>query len=89
MQDGKFHIEGDKIIKTSNGEAIPEDEPIWIVRGRDKLALPILYAYLKDSLDDNCTGYQIEGVKALIDRFARFADDYPERMKQPGITLGK
>ena len=41
--DSKFHIEGDQIVKTSNGDPIPEDEPLFLIRARDYLALPLLH----------------------------------------------
>ena len=44
--DGKFHLEGEKIIKTSNGEELDlEKEPVILIRARDKLALPLLRIY--------------------------------------------
>lgn len=89
MQDGKFAIVENKIIKMSNGEVIPEEEPIIIMRGRDHLALAVLNFYYDISVSDGCTGYQLEGVKGRIKAFEDFKAKYPERMKQPGITEGK
>ena len=87
--DPKFHIEGEQIIKTSNGEPIPDDEPLILVRARDNLAVPMLKAYLHLSAKAGCTGYQILGVAERISVFERFAYHNPGRMKQPGITEGK
>ena len=86
--DGKFHVEADEIVKTSNGERLPSDEPVFLLRARDHLALPLLKHYLQLSLEDDCTDYQINGVEAAIVQFEAFQTKHPERMKQPGITRG-
>jgi len=87
--DPKFHIEGEQIIKTSNGEPIPDDEPLILVRARDNLAVALLKAYLHLSVKANCTDYQILGVAERISAFERFANNNPKRMKSPGITEGR
>ena len=43
--NGMFHIDGDELIKTSNGQPVPEDEPLFILRGRDLLAVTAIIAY--------------------------------------------
>lgn len=85
--DSKFHIENDQIIKTSSGQAIPEDEPCFLIRARDYLALPLLRHYRRLCVDDGCTDFQIAGNDA-IEEFERFSAEHHERMKQPGITKG-
>ena len=44
--DSKFHVDGDKIVKTTNDEVLPEDEPLFLVRARDRLAMSLLVHYL-------------------------------------------
>jgi hypothetical protein len=96
--DEKHHIEasvGDmikadiKIIKTSNGQAIPDDEPIILFRGRDKLALPMLLYYKGLCQEDGCTQYQLVSMDKMIKAFDQFYIQHYNKMKQPGITLGK
>lgn len=87
--DPKFHIEGEKIIKTPNGEVLPEDEPLFLLRGRDNLALDALLEYRQTCIEAGCTEYQIEGINNRIHAFEKFAIEHSERMKQPGITRGK
>ena len=77
-----------RIVKTSNGQPIPEDEPLFLTRGRDHLALPLLAHFQKLCAEDGCTDYQIQGNAEAIAEFAKFRDEHPERMKQPGITRG-
>lgn len=91
--DGKFAamIKRDnvEIVKTSNGEIVPHDEPLFLIRGRDHLAVNLLRVYLAQCESDDCTQWQIDSLKREIDRFEKFAREHPERMKQPGITEGK
>jgi hypothetical protein len=56
--DMKHHVEGDRIIKTTNGQEIPENEPTILFRGRDHLALPMLTYYRQLCIDDGCTDMQ-------------------------------
>lgn len=30
--DSKFHVEGDQIVKTSNGGILPENEPLFLAK---------------------------------------------------------
>lgn len=86
--DGKFHVDGDQIIKTSNGEVLPQDEPLFLIRGRDRLALAALLAYRDLSTRDGCNDFHFESIDREIARFEKFAQDHPERMKQPSVTRG-
>lgn len=85
--DEKHHIEGEKIIKTSNGQEIPDNEPVILFRGRDKLALPMLEYYRQLCIAHDCTDYQMDSIRKMIDKFKQFAETSPT-MKQPGITRG-
>ena len=89
MADLKYKVEGNKIIKRSNGEAIPDDEPIFILRGRDRLSLRTVAYYLTQSSLDGCTMYHIDGIHEAIQKFRDFQIKHSELMKQPGITLDK
>lgn len=86
--DMKHHIEGDRIIKTTNGQEIPETEPTILFRGRDHLALPMLKHYRQLCVDDGCTDFQMASMDEMIRRFQVFADENPQTMKQPGVTRG-
>lgn len=104
MNDGKFKISlvnkengtdeplppGTKLalMKMSNGELIPDDEPVFILRGRDYLARGVLRDYIKMSAEDGCNEYHIDGLNAAVERFDEFAEKHPDRMKQPGCTRG-
>lgn len=85
--DLKHHITDDgKLIKSSDGIEIPEDEPTILFRGRDKLALPMIQFYRELCKKDGATDYQLDSMSNMIGRFEQYAHDHPT--KQPGITRG-
>ena len=87
--DEKFHLEGETIVKTSNGEVLnPVAEPLIVFRGRDKLALPMLDYYRYLCAQDRCTDYQLDVLYRRIAMFRKFKDNNPGSMKQPGVTKG-
>lgn len=86
--DEKFSVDGDTIIKTSNGEQIPDDEPVFLLRGRDRLALRALICYEQLSMAAGCNEYHFDALHRSIDRFADFTVEHPDRMKQPSMTRG-
>jgi hypothetical protein len=87
--DLKHHIdENCEIVKTTNGTIIPRDEPTILFRGRDHLAVPMLRAYRELCVADGCNDYQLDSIDELIKRFAQFASERPDVMKQPGVTRG-
>jgi hypothetical protein len=70
-----------RLVNKETSEPIPADEPIFILRGKDKLAeaAVLSYAYA-------CDSHSTAQAKAVIKRaeeFARFALDNPERMRLP------
>jgi hypothetical protein len=86
--DEKFSTTGD-IVKSSNGEIVPEDEPLFLIRARDRLAVAALETYRELSQKDGCIDYHFEHLDKDIEAFKRFREEHPERMKQPSITRGK
>ena len=85
-EDRKFRF---ALVKRSNGEPIPEDEPIFVLRARDHLAVSLLRQYRVLSEADGCNDFQLDGVDQVIADFLAFAEEHPERMKQPGVTRGQ
>jgi hypothetical protein len=78
-QEPKYEIRDGKIVNRSSGEAIPDDEPIMIFRARDKHAHGAIMDYFR-----RCSNTQhAEVVLARAAQFAEFADDHPDRMKEP------
>jgi hypothetical protein len=88
--DGTFHVnDAGQIVKSTSGEVLQPDEPLFLLRARDLLAIPTLTFYLHACTDNHCTDYQTEGVRVAIAKFTNFRNENSARMKQPGITLGK
>lgn len=86
--DEKFSTSGE-IVKRSNGEAIPTDEPLFLIRARDRLGVAALEAYRNLSVQDGCNDYHFEHLDKDIAAFKKFREEHPERMKQPSITRGR
>jgi hypothetical protein len=84
--DGKFSCDGERIFNTVSGEAIPADEPVFMLRGRDATALQALHSYAKLCQMAGCNQLHLDGIDQTINKFTAFAVDHPERMKQPGVT---
>lgn len=82
--------EGDRLalVKISNGDPIPEEEPVHIFRARDKFALPALEHYLLICRSGGCNDYQEDGVLSQIKRFKEWQEENASKMKLPGITRG-
>ena len=92
--DGKYHAEvlgGDivRIVKTATGEVVPHDEPLFLIRGKDLLAVRALAYYQSLCIEYGCTDWQIEAMERTCREFLEFAQTHPERMKQPGVTRGR
>lgn len=84
--DRKFSIDGERIVNTVSGEEIPLDEPLFLLRARDVLALRALVDYRDQAVAKGCDATHIWSVSATFNDFLTFATSHPERMKQPGIT---
>lgn len=87
--NARFHIEGGKLVKTSNGQPVPAEEPTFIIRGRDMLGVPIIAMYMQLAEREGCNEEFLAGVKESLDGFARFAFECAAKMKEPGVTRGK
>ena len=88
--DSKYSVTSEGvIIKTSNGVPIPDHEPKFLFRGRDKLAIPMMHYYLILCIQDGCMPYQEESMRSMIKEFEEFRDSFKSSMKQPGSTSGR
>lgn len=88
--DSKFAVSTDgKIYKKSNDEIVPDDEPLFLLRGRDLTGLAQLgiYALLSELI--GCNDYHFSKLRETMSGFLKFKKEHPERMKMPSITEGK
>lgn len=74
---------GLQIVNKRNMDVLPGDEPLFLLRGRDWLAMKLLERYLELCEANKCAPEHIAGVRAVLREFQDFADHHPERMKLP------
>ncbi len=80
MNNQKFEIKDGQIVFRSTGEAIPEDEPVFVLRGIDETALSILRVY-QSSMRPVSANFK--GVQSVIDDFEQFRGLNRLRMLPP------
>lgn len=85
-QEPKYKIKG-SIINRQSGNPIPDDEPIFILRGRDMTAVDMLMFYLSRVKTEGCPTEHLHAVQKRIDQFQVFATKNPDRMKKPDTVL--
>lgn len=86
-QDPKFYIANGRLVGQS-GE-VPEDEPLFILRGRDMNAVRLLDLYRELCQNNGADKKHLEAVQMRIKAFQKFANEHPERMKVPDTDLSK
>lgn len=79
-QESKFDAIEGHLVNRATGEAIPDDEPVFILRAKDRQAVYALMAYRSRCLG-NADHYR--AVDARVGQFLKFKDEHPGRMKQP------
>jgi len=84
---GKPGTNGIKIVNVYNGNEIPEDEPLFIFRAKDRLAIKSLAHYFCSCVMDECTSEQVNSLANTIIEWAKWQKNNPDKMKQPGITM--
>jgi len=83
----KFRLQNDQIINETTGKEIPEDEPVFLLRARDILAIHALCEYRKACIYFGCPPEHISGITEAIDSFNFFPGRFPPRMKAPGTLM--
>ena len=80
MNNAKFEIKNGQLVFKSTGEAIPENEPVFVLRGCDITALGTLRVYQSSMrpVTDNWKGLQ-----NVMDDFTAFREANPGKMKPP------
>ena len=79
MNEMKYKIKDGKIVKRSNEVPIPDNEPLFIFRAKDRKALAALLAYnmILDNLEQKAS------VTKSINAFRDFSEKNLEQMKEP------
>jgi len=78
-QEPKYKIVDGKLVNRQSGEAIPDDEPVFILRARDRHAFGLLQRYAGLAKDEK----HREAVFVRIVQFKNWAEMHPDRMKEP------
>lgn len=78
-QEPKYSSDQGGIFNRQSGEYIPHDEPVFILRARDKHAVEAI-SYYYDIVGD---AHHAQVVMARREQFHAFAKEHPERMKEP------
>ena len=88
-QEPKYEAKNNKIINRATGEPIPDDEPIFILRGKDDFAIDALLAYLQRIRLGGCDDEHILAVVNRLKDFYRFVLDKSSRFEIQDTELGK
>jgi hypothetical protein len=79
--DGKYQTSGD--ITKLDGTPIPDDEPLILFRGKDKLLLPLLDYYQVLCKDAGSPDYQISLLGEQIGKIKAWQAGHADRLKIP------
>ena len=79
MHDRKYMIKNNQLDKRIGEKPIPDNEPLFIFRAKDRKALSALVAYnmILDNLDQKA-----EVTKSIND-FRAFQESNPDKMAEP------
>lgn len=79
MHERKYEIRDNQLVKRGSGVPVPDDEPLFIFRAKDRKALVALVAYgiVLDNLAQKAAAMK------TVNDFRAFQEKYPERMAEP------
>ena len=83
-QDPKFYIENNQLVGQSG--PVPDDEPLFIFRARDRYAVRILMEYMHHILGRTDDSHAAAVAQRIAD-FTKFASEHKDRMKIPDTDL--
>lgn len=82
-QDPKYVIISNRLCVAATLEPIPEDEPLFIMRGKDRHAYATLDYYKGRCLDEN----HVATVDLRMLEFGEFHENNPGRMNEPDTDI--
>jgi hypothetical protein len=62
---------------------IPDDEPVFTIRGQDQLAERVIYFWIREALDAGVNPEKIAQAEEHLHDIQRFQKAHPERTKIP------
>lgn len=78
-QEPKYDVRDGRIVNRRTGEPIPDDEPVFVLRAKDRRALRALIAYYAAITDPG----HAKAIAARIEDFRAFSRAHPKRMQEP------
>ncbi len=78
-QEPKYDAREGRLVNRHTGEPIPDEEPVFILRAKDRRAMVALTAYYAAITDPA----HARAVAARIESFKAFALANPDKMKEP------
>jgi hypothetical protein len=80
MNSGKYKIENNQIVNITTGVAIPDDEPVFILRAKDETAAAAVEFYVND-IDD--TGEFYCDAADMLNKFKDWQEKNQDKIKEP------
>jgi hypothetical protein len=72
-----------KICCLNTWGKIPHDEPVFIIRGKDKLAADAVQAWIDSAEENGVNAEKIDLAQEHLEAILEFQADHPERCKLP------
>ena len=85
-QEPKYTVRDGRIVTRATGTPIPDDEPVFVLRAKDRNAVYAIMHYRSSCLG-NPEHYQ--AVDSRVGDFLQFAAEHPLRMKYPDTSPGE
>ena len=71
-------------ITTERGD-IPDDEPVFLIRAQDRVAVALLDRYAMLAEAAGSPPRHLTGTREAIERFVAWQSEHPDRVKTPGV----
>lgn len=83
--DPRATVQVPRIVESATWEWVPDDEPLFLIRARDRNALAMLRYYELICGQDNCSSSYMRRIRERIEAFERYAREHEDLMRQPGL----
>jgi len=77
----KYLFKDGAVVNRTTGVAIPDDEPVFLLRAKDSYALRTIVAYARDCR--NLNHVFLAGLEVVMEDFRNFEKEHTDKMKRP------
>ena len=77
MNDPKYDILEGKLWHRAGAYAVPDEEPVMIIRGKDPVAIRMIEAYIASNPDEA----HVQSATERLNAFREYQEKYPERAR--------